>query len=461
MPMRSIQGLISAAELDIVNSVTPLRFRDVGEFETPEALILYEQGIMSNDKIIECIAKDTGRTYATPRLSYIPREILNYFSSYNVVPISFDNLTDTIYLGVLYEKREDRIPPYKNKQVEKVFVPMHWYVENYTKLYSVPTFLYPLPIKDIFDFIVSEAISVGAADITISSRADSAKIYYNARKRNVQSRRAITKDNVTELADFISTRAKQPMVDFVNQPRYLSVDLDTHHRGRVAVVGTYHGKSTTIRVLPNELFNTSLEELNLNERTISFIREKVESDEYGLRIFVGPTFSGKNTTIASILREMLKDERRKGISVEQPVELLMDFLEQMPSETQEDFQLNVSSLLRQNPDVVYITEMTDFTARETLNVSNTGKIVFTALHANGIADVPARLQDLTGLPVDRILLNIQSVIFQELKRDEDADKIYPVTRCVHFSRELRNSLFGKSLSDITKILREEEDKWDC
>lgn len=459
MTMNSIQGVISSSDLDMVNSTTPVRFKNMSKFDTPEALILYEQGILGSEELVEYISKDTGKVYATPKLSYIPREILDFFVNYNVVPIRYDNIADTIYVGVLHENVKDYIPSFKNKQIEKIEVPIHWYVENYTKLYSEPDFLYPLPIKDIFDFIVSEAIALGAADITISSRATGAKIYYNVRKRNVPSKRSISKESVNELAHYIATEAGQTLVDYVSSPRYLGVDLDSHHRGRVTIVSTYHGKSITIRVLPNSLFTTSLEDLNLTKRTINFIREYCQSKEYGLRILVGPTFSGKNTTIAASLYEILQGEEMKAISVEQPVELLFDCMEQMSSETPEEFRENVISLGRQNPDLIYIAEMTDYTAEPTLEVANTGKVVWSAIHANSIANVPFRLQDLTGLSIDRIMQNLHSIIFQELKRDEKEDCIYPITRCVYFSKELRKEVSGKSIVEIMKILEKEEDEW--
>jgi Tfp pilus assembly pilus retraction ATPase PilT len=457
--LRSLQGKISSVILSQVEDLALLRFKNLSDFETPEALILYEQGILSNEEILDAIELEVGRRYITPKLEYVPKEIVDFYATSCAIPISYDNLEDTIKVGILYENKDMVIKPYRNKNIDRVYVPIHWYVEQHTYLYSVPSFLYEIPIKDVFDYIVSEAVSLQAADITISARALKSIVYFNVRKRNVYSKRAVSKDMVDELAKFVSVKAKQPIIDTVSEPRYFSLDLDAHHRGRAVVVSTYHGKSTTIRVLPNKLFSEPMESLNLTKNTCDFIRKYVMNNEYGLRLLVGPTFSGKNTTISACLYEMLMDGRRKGISVEQPVEILMDFLEQMNSETKESFAKNIESLLRQNPDVVYITEITDSTAEETLNVANTGKIVFSALHANSIADVPARLRDITGLSFDRIILNLHSVVFQELRRDDELDRIYPVNRCLYFTQELKDKLFGASLSEIITTLREEEEIW--
>lgn len=459
MSIRTLQGKLSSADMAIVEQMTPIRFKNFKDFETPEALILHEHGLLDDVGILNYIEAEVGRKYETPKLSYIPKEIVEFYSAYDVVPVRFDNISDTMYLATLYEFRDRRIKNFSNFQAEYIYVPIHWYVDNYTRMYSAPQFLFPLSDKDIFDSIVSEAVTLGAADITITTRATAAKIFYNVRKKNRRSKRVISKSNVSTLCEYVALKGNRSLVDYINVPRYFSVNLDTHNRGRVVVVNSYHGKTMTIRVLPNSLFEKTLESLNLGKNTIKFMRTRCMSWEPGLRIFIGPTFSGKNTTIASALFEMLGDETKKGVSVEQPVELLMDFLDQLDSETDEEFEQNVDSLLRQNPDLAYITEMTDRTAVKTLNVGNTGKVVYTALHANSVADAPARLQDLTGLSIDRILLNIHSLVFQELVRDEEADKIYPQTRCVYFSVDLKRRLAGKSLSEVTEILREEEMKW--
>lgn len=452
-------GIITPSELEVVRAATALRFQTPNPYKACEALILYEQGVLDFDTVTKHVREYTGVPVETPRVDYIHKEILEHFASFECVPYKYDNVKDIIYVGVLPENMQARIPMYKNREVVKTPVPMHWYVKNYTLIYSKPSFILELPALDIFNFIVNEALELGAADITISSRATNAKIYYNARKRIVQSKRAIHKNEVDSLVRFIASYGNATLPSVVREPVYFSVKLNENNRGRCVINETYHGLSATIRVLPNDLFDTTLEELNLGKRTISFIRKYSSSRETGLRIFVGPTYSGKNTTIAAMMMEMLNDYSLKGVSVEQPVELLMDFLEQLDSDTEEKYQQNIASLLRQNPDVVYVTEITDYTAKSIMNVSNTGKVVITSVHSNTLADVVSRLQDLTGYSTDRVIQNIQSLVYQELVRDEEEDKVYPVNRCIYFSKELKSRLYGKTLGEINQILDKEESSW--
>ena len=78
-----------------------------------------------------------------------------------------------------------------------------------------------------------------------------------------------------------------------------------------------------------------------------------------------------------------------------------------------------------NPDFVYITEMLDATALDTLKITNTGKCVLSTVHANSVGDTIVRLMDMTGMPQDRIIQTLHSVVYQELVRDDSKDFVYP------------------------------------
>lgn len=170
--------------------------------------------------------------------------------------------------------------------------------------------------------------------------------------------------------------------------------------------------------------------------------------------------SGKNTTIVTALRELVEKGTMKVVSLEQPVEILIDGMEQINTETDEEFALNADSLLRQNPDIIYFTEITARTATAIMQQSNTAKAVFSTVHANGIADVLFRLQDITGLSVDRIILTLHSCVFQELVRNDKDDTVTPSNRCLYFTEELKMQLYGKSMAEIVGILRAEEMRWN-
>ena len=458
--IQSLIGKISSLDMSLIEQKTALRFRDASAFKVPEALIIHEQQIISDERLKEICQIEYNCILETPPVHYIPSEIIEIFDSYPVVVLGYNVSDNLVILGTIPEFSDIKDNIYIDRyRLEFKLVPIYYYVELYTKQYGQPEFLLDLPLKDKWDFIVQEAIQLGASDITITNAFDGALVYYNARKKKVPSKRSIQPEDVQELASFLASSAKATIADDTAKPRYFSIDINQHNRGRVVINRTYYGQLITVRVLPNTVLNKSLEDLNIAPSTIEFIRETMLSSEKGLRLFIGETMSGKNTTILCALNELVKRNIFKIVSLEQPVEILVDGIEQINAETDEEFTLNADSLLRQNPDIVYFTEITARTAVSIMQQSNTSKAVFSTIHANSIAEVLFRLEDITGLPLDRIILTLHSCVYQELVRDERTDTIKPYTRCVYFSEDLKMRLYGKPIAEIIGVLRAEELRW--
>jgi Tfp pilus assembly pilus retraction ATPase PilT len=456
--MLGLSGIVTASQQQTIRELTALRFKDAKQFKTAESLIIHEQNMLDETKLLDICNNEYDAKLVLPEYTYVSPELAHLFVNMDIVPLKYDNRGKTMYVGVMPER--DKVPPsIKNIRVEKVYVPLYFYVKLYTRYYGFPDFLFELPVTDIFRMIVEEAVSLGASDITITTVASGARVYYNCRKRKVNSKRQIQVSDVEEIAKLLAMKASTPITDAGCRPKYLSVQLDMHNRGRVVLNYTYYGRAITIRVLPDEVLTQSLEDLNISQTTADFIRNRMLSREKGLRLFIGETMSGKNTTILSAIRELVFSDNLKIVSIENPVEILVDGIEQINVETEDEYRENAVSLLRQNPDIVYIAEINSSTAVDTINTSNTGKVVFSSLHANSISDVIARLQDITGMSSDRLLLSMHSCVYQELVRDETRDKIFPVNRCLYFSDAIKNKLYGKQLGEIKMALAEEENKW--
>ncbi len=329
-----------------------------------------------------------------------------------------------------------------------------------TEQTGAPDFVYALGPTDIFDLIVEEAMMLKASDITISSTSKGAIVYYNARKTRVNSKCFLTTGQVSEIALLLAGRSGAELADMTSKPRFFSVEVNSEYRGRTVINKTHYGYLVTLRMLSNDVLDTSLEKLNISPDTCEFIRSKVLSREKGLRLFIGETMSGKNTTILSALTELIALKRYKIVSVEQPVEILVDGLEQIDAETDDEFARNADSLLRQNPDHVYFTEITARTATSIMQQANTAKAVYSSIHANSISDVLFRLQDITHMDVDRLLLTLHSCVYQELVRDDFTDTVKPENRCVYFSDELKMKLYGQDTATIKSVLQQEERAWE-
>lgn len=456
--MQSLVGVIQPIDASMVEEKMRLRFNDFTKFKTPDALVIHEQNLIPDDRLLEACQREYNTILQTPRVQYIPNEILQVFEKYDVVVCDYSVSDSAVTLGTIPEFGSQTILSdiYKIKLIK---VPIYYYVELRTKQYKEPSFLAELPTIDKWDFIVREALQLGASDITVTNVQSGAQVYYNVRKTKVHSKRTLKKEDVSEIAHILAAKAKATIAAEDARPRYLAIDINQHNRGRVVINKTYYGLLMTIRVLSNTVLDKKLEDLNIQDSTCEFIRETVLSPEKGLRLFIGETMSGKNTTILAALMELVKQDRFKIVSLEQPVEILVDGIEQINAETDDEFEQNADSLLRQNPDIVYFTEITARTARAIMQQSNTSKAVFSSIHANSISEVLFRLEDITQLPIDRIILTLHSCVYQELVRDDKTDTVTPYNRCVYFSGELKMQLYGKPVSEIIGILKAEEVQW--
>lgn len=451
--MLNLNGIVPVDVIHEISDYTNLRLRDKDKYKCAEALALYEQRIIPNDEIYSICEKALEDDLFIPATSYIPDNIIQHFHGSDVVPVSFSPMRGVITCVALNEIG-DRFDPIQNYEVEIQYTTIYNYFQEYVKQYGPHPDLLDVPAKTLMDSIVNEGIALGAADLTISSVGKSASIYYNVRKKKVYSQRILTADNIEDIIKLLCFES--PMDDSTNAPKYVGVTLNDFYRGRVVINHKFHGYAITIRLLPNASFEASLEDCNLTKETIQFLRDTFMNRELGLRLFVGSTMAGKNKSALACLRELALEDRYKIVSIEMPVEQVLDGVEQINCEDEEEYDLNINSLVRQNPDLVYVTEMGDTTATSVMRLTNTGKRVISTLHANSCADVIGRLQDTTGLSLDRIIQTIHSIVYQELVRDEKEDTIRPKNKYVYLSKERKAQLYGKSYGEVLLKL----DSWE-
>lgn len=117
---------------------------------------------------------------------------------------------------------------------------------------------------------------------------------------------------------------------------------------------------------------------------------------HGLILVVGPTGSGKTTTLHSLLKS-INDDTRKIITAEDPVEITQAGLRQIQVNAKIgfDFATALRSFLRADPDVIMVGEMRDLeTATIGIEASLTGHIVFSTLHTNSAPETVTRLVDM-------------------------------------------------------------------
>ena len=138
-----------------------------------------------------------------------------------------------------------------------------------------------------------------------------------------------------------------------------------------------------------------LEKMKFSEGNLILIKDQIEKP-YGLILVVGPTGSGKTTTLHSCLSHINKDET-KIWTAEDPIEILQKGLRQVQITNRINFGFSdaMKTFLRGDPDVIMIGEMRDQNTCSTcLEASLTGHLVFSTLHTNSAPETITRLMDM-------------------------------------------------------------------
>ncbi len=184
-------------------------------------------------------------------------------------------------------------------------------------------------------------------------------------------------------------------LDFAYDP---AVDGKFSHEARYRVNASQDRKGVRIvfRRLPS-LPPTAVE-LSLPENCTRLIN----SLEKGLVLVTGPTGSGKSTTLASYIRNLLEehDNPRHILTLEDPIEFIYDKIDKGASIITQreklvslrDFKMGLHSGLRQDPDVILVGEMRDAeTISLALEAAETGHLVFGTLHTSSVASTLSRI----------------------------------------------------------------------
>ncbi len=185
---------------------------------------------------------------------------------------------------------------------------------------------------------------------------------------------------------------------------------------RVSTLPGKCGEKVVLRALENNSSILDLGKLVTSPNELKMIRD-LGQQPYGIVIVVGPTGSGKSTTLYSILSEL----NLPGVNistVEDPVEYTLDGIHQVQviREKGLDFAKTLRSLMRQDPDIILVGETRDQeTAQTAMEAALTGHIVFTTLHANDTATAITRLVEM-GIPPYLVGSSLCGVVAQRLVR---------------------------------------------
>ena len=185
---------------------------------------------------------------------------------------------------------------------------------------------------------------------------------------------------------------------------------------RVSTIPTMNGESIVLRLLSKEAVSFDLGVVGMNE-TMRNSFEKLIRIPHGIILVVGPTGSGKSTTLYSVVSQ-LNDHKNKIITIEDPVEYKLPRLTQMQVNPAigVTFASGLRSIVRQDPDIILIGEIRDReTADIAINAALTGHLVLSTLHTNDAAGAISRLLDM-GVEHYLLASALSGVLSQRLVR---------------------------------------------
>ena len=185
---------------------------------------------------------------------------------------------------------------------------------------------------------------------------------------------------------------------------------------RINSMPTVHGEKMVLRLLDKSAGSVSRQSIGLEGEDL----EKYEAllkNTSGVILIVGPTGSGKSTTMCAMLRQLCSEETNI-MTLEDPVEYDIPGVNQcqINEKTGMTFAAGLRAILRQDPDIISVGEIRDGeTAQIAVRAAITGHLVLSTLHTNDAVSVIDRLEDI-GVEPYLISSALRGVISQRLVR---------------------------------------------
>lgn len=314
----------------------------------------------------------------------------------------------------------------------------------------VSSTLEQIKADDMLAYLVAQAHKLGASDIHIETQREFVRIRLRidgvlhpiAKLSNQKYKILIS---AIASAGNVSTATDQPQQGHIAQKVRMADGTEVDVNVRLETVPTINDMDVVMRLFNMDQEMYKLDRLGLapDEREVV---DNIISRPSGLVLVVGPTGSGKTTTLYSMLNSLNSTER-KIITIEDPVEYQLLGITQISvttkSGSENSFAERLRAVLRLDPDIVMVGEIRDMdTARTALQASLTGHLVLSTFHASSAAAALTRLMDV--IEQNPLYLSaIRLVMAQRLVRrldDSSKEPYNPDNETLHHIHAVLDSL---------------------
>jgi type II secretory ATPase GspE/PulE/Tfp pilus assembly ATPase PilB-like protein len=255
---------------------------------------------------------------------------------------------------------------------------------------------------DMLNYLIAQADSLAASDIHLENQQTDVRIRFRI-DGALHPIATLTHDKYRVLLASIATRGNISTAATQAQTGHMQQEIRNADgtvrmlNMRIETVPTIYGEDIVIRLFNFDPKLLDLRHLGLSDEQQANINDIIDHP-HGMVLVVGPTGSGKSTTLYSMINTLNRTDR-KILTLEDPVELAVPGISQIPVTTQtgDSFAEKLRAVLRLDPDIVMVGEIRDVdTARTAIQASITGHLVLSTFHATNAAAAFSRMVDMIG-----------------------------------------------------------------
>jgi len=424
-------GFITQEQIEVALDVQKANPKFFGE-------ILQDLDFVTANEIAEAIALQSQLEYvdlstrvpSPEALKIIPHEIA---MTKNILPLEIDETTLTVvtedvhdimtldYLRKISQKNVKFLVSDKKsiaKYTEIFYYQLENPIEERIRQIVQDTLAHKeIDIPELLNLILNNAIKDRVTDVHITPEASATHIFYRI-------------DGVLQHYYSLPSSLHQQMIARIKI--LCNMDISEHRKPqdgsfsynflneefdlRVSTLPTNYGENVVMRLLgkSSSLFNLS--NLGLTPENVQKV-EKYFTKPYGIVLIVGPTGSGKTTTLYSALRKV-NSLKKNVMTIEDPIEYKFSFIKQTQLNVKAGYTFDaaIRAFMRQDPDVILVGEIRDpQTAELAVRASITGHLVLSTLHTNNAIGTIPRLNDL-NIPPYLVASGLLAILAQRLVR---------------------------------------------